>query len=129
MKTKHLLTALALPALFAACTADDIVNEGANQAQRAALNENFKLNLGGVESRLSAGEPGAAFKFDYEEGDMVGSAIIDLYNPSAATFDTKYATQYFVSTNQPFTFDGSKWNCNHTMVEGKYLFYYPYNEK
>ena len=25
MKTKHLLTALALPAVFAACTAEDIV--------------------------------------------------------------------------------------------------------
>ena len=129
MKTKHLLTALALPAIFAACTADDIVNESANQAQRAALNENFKLNLGGVESRLSAGEPGAAFKFDYEEGDMVGSAIIDKYNPAETLFDRKYETQDYVSTNQPFTFDGSKWTLNHTMVEGKYLFYYPYNEK
>ena len=27
MKTKHILTAMALPALFAACTAEDIVNE------------------------------------------------------------------------------------------------------
>ena len=44
MKTKHLLTALALPALFAACTADDIVTESVNQTERIALNENFKMN-------------------------------------------------------------------------------------
>jgi len=134
MKTKHLLTALALPALFAACTADDIVTEGASQAQRVALNENFKLNFGGAESRLSAGKPGEALQYAFEEGDMVGGAIIDQFTPAAAepTTQEEYEAQYsvvdFVSANQPFTFDGTKWTINHTMVEGKYLFYYPYNE-
>lgn len=127
MKTKHLLTALALPAVFAACTADDIVKESANQAQRAALNENFKLNFGGVDSRLTAGKPGEAFKFDFEQGDKVGGAIIDKYNPLGETVDDKFQTQDYVSTNQPFTFDGSAWTIDYTMVEGKYLFYYPYN--
>ena len=129
MKTKHLLTALALPAIFAACTADDIVTENANQAQRVALNENFKMNFGGVESRLSAGEPGAAISYGFETGDMVGSAIIDQYVPGAnKTLDQKYQVVEWASTNQPWTFDGSEWTINHTMVEGKYLFYYPYNE-
>ena len=129
MKTKHLLTALALPAVFAACTADDIVTENANQAQRVALSENFKMNFGGVESRLSAGEPGAAISYDFEAGDMVGSAIIDQYIPGAnKTLDEKYQVVEWASTNQPWTFDGSEWTINHTMVEGKYLFYYPYNE-
>ena len=135
MKTKHLLTALALPAVFAACTAEDIVTEGASQAQRVALNENFKLDFGGVESRLSAGEPGEAFAFDFEKGDLVGGAIIDSYTgaqePTTGTafekIDAVYSTQYFVSANQPFKFDGSDWTLEHTMVEGKYLFYYPYN--
>ena len=127
MKTKHLLTALALPAVFAACTADDIVKESANQAQRAALNENFKLNFGGVDSRLTAGKPGEAFKFDFEQGDKVGGAIIDKYNPQGETVDAKFEVQDYVSTNQPFTFDGSAWTIDYTMVEGKYLFYYPYN--
>jgi len=137
MKTKHLLTALALPAVFAACTAEDIVTEGAsvNEAQRIALNENFKMNFGGVESRLNAGEPGAALQYAFEEGDMVGGAVIDQYAPASTTPETQeaYEAQYtivpFVSANQPFTFDGAKWTINHTMVEGKYLFYYPYNEE
>ena len=129
MKTKHLLTALALPAIFAACTADDIVTEGASQAQRVALNENFKLNFGGVESRLSAGKPGEAFKFDFEEGDLVGGAIIDQYTPSDnGILEDDYTVVDYVSANQPFKFDGSNWTIEHTMVEGKYLFYYPYNE-
>lgn len=135
MKTKHLLTALALPAIFAACTADDIVTEGANQTQRVALNENFKLNFGNVESRLSAGKPGEAFAYTFEEGDLVGGAVIDSYTgakePTTGTefekIDAVYSTQYFVSANQPFKFDGSAWTLEHTMVEGKYLFYYPYN--
>ena len=134
MKTKHLLTALALPAVFAACTAEDIETLGVSQVERAALNENFKLNFGGIESRLSAGEPGEAFSYSFEKGDLVGGAIIDQFTPAASTPTTQeaYEAQYgvvdFVSANQPFAFDGSKWTLEHTMVEGKYLFYYPYND-
>ena len=102
------MTALALPAVFAACTADDIVTEGVNnQAQRVALSENFKMNFGGIESRLSAGEPGEAFEFTFEEGDMVGGAIIDQFTPAASTpatqeaYEAQYGVVDFVSANQP----------------------------
>ncbi|MBE6276592.1 MAG: hypothetical protein E7096_09700 [Bacteroides sp.] len=122
MKTKHLLTALALPALFAACTADDIESVSVNQTERVALNENFKLNFGGVESRLSAGKPGEALAIDFEVNDKVGGAIVDTYD------GTSYTVVDYVSTNHPFVNDGSSWNIEHTMVEGNYLFYYPYNE-
>jgi len=134
MKTKHLLTALALPAVFAACTAEDIVTEGVSvgQAERIALNENFKLDFGGLESRLNAGEPGAALTYAFEKGDMVGGAIIDNFEPDYTAdtpeeYENQYKTQYYVSANQPFTYDGAAWTLEHTMVEGKYLFYYPYN--
>ena len=122
MKTKHILSALVLPAMFAACTADDI--EGLNnmqQPERAVLSENFNLNFGGVESRLTAGEPDGAFDFEFETNDVVGGAIVDAWNGS------KFAVVNYVSTNHPFVKEGSKWTIEHTMVEGNYLFYYPYN--
>ena len=122
MKTKHLLTALALPAIFAACTADDIETVGVNSVERVALNENFKLNFGGVESRMTAGKPGEALSITFEANDEVGGAIVDTYD------GTNYKVVDYVSTNHPFVYDGATWNIEHTMVEGNYLFYYPYNE-
>ena len=78
MKTKHILTALALPAMLAACTAEDIVSESSSvQMDRAKLSENFVLKVGvdGVESRYDAN--GGAPKF--ETGDKIGAALIDQY--------------------------------------------------
>ena len=122
MKTKHLLTALALPAIFAACTADDIETVGVKNTERAALNENFKMDFGGVESRMTAGKPGESLVIKFQPNDVVGGAIVDTYD------GTDYDVVDYVSTNHPFVFDGSTWNIEHTMVEGNYLFYYPYNE-
>ncbi|MCD8079962.1 MAG: hypothetical protein LUF04_05990 [Bacteroides sp.] len=48
MKTRHFLTALALPALFAACTADEFESTNFDQAQsqRPLLSEDFRLRVG-----------------------------------------------------------------------------------
>ena len=80
MKTKHILTALALPAMFAACTADDIegLNNGVQQqAERAKLSKDFVLNTNNeVESRYVV-EGSTALDFIFEEGDLIGANLID----------------------------------------------------
>ena len=131
MRTKHILTALAIPALFAACVADDF-NEavtGSDMAQRALLSEDFKLNFGGPETRFSAGE-GSSLSFSYEVGDKIGGAIIDEYHPeNIAEGESPYVVVPYVSTNHPFVLnEQGEWAIEHTMVEGNYLFYFPYNE-
>ncbi len=137
MRTKHILTALAIPALFAACVADDF-NEAitsGDMAQRALLSEDFKLNFGGPETRFSAGE-GAGLNFSYEVGDKIGGAIIDEYHPeyigkedAANNYGDPYKVVPYVSTNHPFVLnEQGVWSIEHTMVEGNYLFYFPYNE-
>ena len=130
MRTKHILTALAIPALFAACVADDF-NEavtGSDMAQRALLSENFKLNFGGADTRFSAGE-GNKLEFSYETGDKIGGAIIDEYDPNGKTQEEKFEVVPYVSTNHPFVRNAQgEWTIEHTMVEGNYLFYFPYNE-
>lgn len=131
MRTKHILTALAIPALFAACVADDF-NEavtGSDMAQRALLSEDFKLNFGGPETRFSAGS-GSGLEFSYEVGDKIGGAIIDEYHPeNIDEGKSPYVVVPYVSTNHPFVLnEQGEWAIEHTMVEGNYLFYFPYNE-
>lgn len=129
MRTKHILTALAIPALFAACVADDF-NEAitsGDMAQRALLSENFKLNFGGADTRFSAGE-GDKLELSYETGDKIGGAIIDEFSYDE-NHKPKFDVVPYVSTNHPFVLnEQGVWSIEHTMVEGTYLFYFPYNE-
>ena len=129
MRTKHILTALAIPALFAACVADDFnesIATGGDSAQRALLSEDFKLDFGGVDTRFSAGDADDPLYFSYEVGDTIGGSIIDEYHPGQPD---EFPVVPYVSTNHPFVLNSNgEWAINHTMVEGHYLFYYPYNE-
>ena len=129
MRTKHILTALAIPALLAACVADDF-NEAitsGDMAQRALLSEDFKLNFGGPETRFSAGE-GSGLDFSYEVGDKIGGAIIDEFSFGEGG-KKEFKVVPYVSTNHPFVLnEQGVWSIEHTMVEGNYLFYFPYNE-
>lgn len=129
MRTKHILTALAIPALFAACVADDFnesIATGGDSAQRALLSEDFKLDFGGVDTRFSAGDADDPLYFSYEVGDTIGGSIIDEYHPGQVD---EFPVVPYVSTNHPFVLNSNgEWAINHTMVEGHYLFYYPYNE-
>lgn len=126
MRTKHILTALVFPALFAACTADefnDSITNGST-AERAQLSENFKLNFDGADTRFSAGDPDESLYFTYEVGDTIGGAIADQYSGG-----DNYTVVNYISTNHPFVRNAAgEWVINHTMVEGNYLFYFPYNE-
>lgn len=129
MRTKHILTALAIPALFAACVADDFnesIATGGDSAQRALLSEDFTLDFGGVDTRFSAGDADDPLYFSYEVGDTIGGSIIDEFHPGQTS---EFPVVPYVSTNHPFVLNSNGvWAINHTMVEGHYLFYFPYNE-
>lgn len=107
MRTKHILTALALPALFAACTADDFVNEGANAGlqERAKLSKDFKLITSDASTRYTISEQNGSLKFNFTEGDKVGAAIVDEYVPSVdpAYWDIIYS----LAGNTPFEYKGN----------------------
>ena len=137
MKTKHILTAMALPAMFAACTADDIVSEnnGLQQDQRAKLSKDFVLNVNSeVESRYAV-EGTSNLDFIFAEGDKIGANIIDLYADRVGddlAFDKNDpATWQIVNTVSPalpFIFEGGVWkSANEELGIGNYLFTNPYN--
>jgi len=129
MKTKHILTALALPAIFAACTAEDVVSESANiQVERAKLSENFKLkvNADGVDSRYAVSNG----KSSYNTGDRIGAFIVDSKIPGTPMAEWDVIDTW--ASNVPFTYNEAddSWNTPEGMWvnEGHNFFKYPYNE-
>lgn len=130
MRTKHILTALALPALFAACTADDFVNEGANAGlqERAKLSKDFKLITSDASTRYTISEQGGSLSFNFNEGDKVGAAVVDQYVPSADPADWDIIPS--LAGNTPFEYKGNDvWQANSELGIGHYIYVYPYNAK
>jgi len=145
MKTKHILTALALPAMFAACTAEDIVSEnnGLQQDQRAKLSKDFVLNTSNeVDSRYAV-EGTTALNFIFEEGDLIGANVIDAFDKRYADdavdedgnslkFDKNDPSTWkilnTVTPSLPFeNIGGTQWKSAGELGIGNYLFTNPYN--
>ena len=131
MKTKHILTALALPALFAACTAEDVVNEGTVALQERPTVQNLTVRvIEGAESRYAV-NGASSLKFNFENGDKFGAAIIDQYDPSYPTRPDLWDVIPSLAGNTPFTFNATsgEWKAPEDlpMGLGHYLFVYPYN--
>jgi len=132
MKTKHILTALALPAVFAACTADDIVNENSmtNLQGRAKLSENFVAKVSeGVESRYSV-EGETKLYFNFETNDQFAAATIDEYKANWEIEDWPIVAT-LPAAPIPFTYNANseEWKApaNMPLGVGHYLFLYPYD--
>lgn len=140
MKTKHLLTAMVLPAMLAACTAEEIeTSKGMIQNdlnQRPTVGD-VTLSFGDVKSRAALDENGLYNTIEFTENeDGIGARIIDSYE--AAGLKDKdgnrvawkdYTITDYASTNYRYVYNGDVWATNALMVEGNYMFYFPYNEK
>lgn len=136
MRTKHLLTALALPALFAACTNDDFVEQAVNNGN-ASLDDRqmvdvpaLNLNMGDdLDTRLGIGSNG---KFYFDNDDLLGACLMDEISESYTT-STKWSDRFmlvdYIQTNYKFAYNSQTGNFenNALMCEGNYFFYYPYN--
>ena len=132
MRTRHILTALALPALFAACTADEFESVGQNnglQEERAKLSKDFTLMTSMPETRYAA-EGGSGISFTFEQGDRIGAAIIDEYNYDYPNEPDKFPVIYSLAGNNPFEYQGGDaWKSNTELGIGHYMFVFPYSTK
>lgn len=141
MKTKHLLTGLVLPALFAACTAEEIESSKGVMTQedlsaRPSVG-NVVLNFGNIDSRAELGDNSFnSIKFIAGE-DAIGARIIDKYvaddtkdadGKNVAWKDYSIVDEY-ASSNYQYVYNDGKWETTALMVEGNYMFYFPYNAK
>ena len=132
MRTKHIFTAMVLPALFAACTADDfeVVNNGATESQRPMLSGVTLNVVGDADTRYAVDENGSSLKFTYEDGDKIGAALID--NAEDQEMDkpeTWPITQTMGAMSNPFTYSANtgEWSTINSIGVGHYIFIYPYN--
>ena len=134
MKTKHILTVMALPALFAACTADEIeTGNVATESQRPTLNGDLKLKIvEDVKSRYGVDESNrGTLNFKYENGDQIGAAIIDQFDSSYPTDPTEWPV---ISSQggvcNPFVYNATagEWSTINSIGVGHYIFVYPYNK-
>ena len=133
MRTKHLLWALALPAVFAACTNDEFesIVQDNNTLQGRPMAGNVELNFGfgDADTRLTT-------DFEFEVGDHIGATLMDEYEGS--DFNTTYNIMglpanknvytfvNYIQTNYRYTNTANGWENNNLLCSGNYFFYYPY---
>lgn len=134
MRTKHLLTAIMLPALFAACTNDDFqtIEQGAQGTEGRRMVDNVTLNVTtSADTRLAYVNGG----YKFEEGDEIGACLMDLVNMTEYQNQATYPLWHqwftltdYIHTNYKFTRDGKgNWTTGAKMTEGNYFFVMPYN--
>lgn len=120
MKTRHLLTAVVLPALFAACTSDEFNdNTNVNLQGRALLSPDFSITIddGNVDTRFSWNEGKFGWNA-FTQNDKFSAGLVDDINGNIVD---KIQTNYIFSSA-----DGSNYTTTSQMVEGTYFFYsYP----
>lgn len=132
MKTRHILTALALPALFAACTADEFESADFSNVEqaRARLSKDFALIIDSEAETRYAAEGTSGLKFTFSADDKIGAAIIDNYLSAYPNEPEKWNVIYSLAGNYPFkNVGGDTWQSDTELGIGHYLFLHPYNPK
>ena len=135
MRTKHLLTAIALPALFAACTNEELLEQTTSgnvslddrqMVDAPALN----LNLGEqIDTRLSMD----GNKYIWESTDLLGACLMDEITPNYRQPNTIWSQWFtlkdYIQTNYKFGYNTQTglFENNALMCEGNYFFYFPYD--
>lgn len=127
MKTKHFLMALALPAVFAACTADDFVTgqpENPNLANRTVVGNISFVSPDVANTRLIWDNG-----LKWTETDKLGAALMDQTNGKSDADPTKnYTIVDKLYSNYRYDYvNGSFVNGNAQFVEGNYFVYAQYN--
>lgn len=118
MRTKHVLMAMALPALFAACTSDEFMQEqpAGSLGNRPLLSADFTVDVEEAASTRFAWED-KNFKWSFEDGDQFGAAVTDPVTFGTISSESMLGNYIFGKGE-----DG-KWRTNSQMVEGTYIYY------
>lgn len=125
------MTAIMLPALFAACTNDDFTEIGQDTAtlNGRKVVGNVTLNVeADANTRLAYGANG----YTWEDGDEIGACLMDQITSDYNTADKKWSERFdlvdYIQTNYKFTRDAeANWTTEAKMCEGNYFFVYPYD--
>lgn len=119
MKTKHILTAMVLPAMLAACTADEVVENNNVNLDGAAKLAPITFTVGnGIDSRLVWDESGIGNWKWGAEGDQFSAFLVNTGKGSQII--NKLLTNYVYSSE-----DGANYTTSSVMTEGTYWFFAP----
>lgn len=132
MKTKTLVSAMALPLLLAACSQEEFVSQSNNQGldgRKVVGNVTFNVEM--PETRMVV--EGAKYK--WVGGDQFGACLMDEFTDNGFNWgETGWWSQFevrdYIQTNYPFTRgegENASWSSEAVMQEGNYFFYFPYN--
>lgn len=132
MKTKTLVSAMALPLLLAACSQEEFVSQSNNQGldgRKVVGNVTFNVEM--PETRMMI--DGAKYK--WVGGDQFGACLMDEFTDKGFNWgETGWWSQFevrdYIQTNYPFTRgegENASWSSEAVMQEGNYFFYFPYN--
>lgn len=123
MKTKFLLSTMALAALMSGCSNDMWNDNAANvsdlENRRVAGKVEFSIE-NGTSTRMEETESGA---INFSADDKISAALMD-------EFKGQYPVTSFVNymqTNYPFVQEGNSWVTEGVLLEGNYFFSYPFN--
>ena len=128
MKHLKLIAALAMPAMFAACTSEDLYSESNNGPQQMEevvgyklLSEGASFQVAGAESRVSASTG------RFHSTDLIGLGWVLNGNAASEQFANKLPNSNRLYANHMFSWDeeagfGTKGN----IYEGWYFAYYPW---
>ena len=129
------MTAMVLPALFAACTNEelDVVNNVESMEGRAVV-ENVTFTVGETaDSRLVYGKEGYTFQAGDQLGACLMDEITDLYGYTKKdgqdiTWNQWFNLVNYIQTNYKFTRDADgNWETEAKLCEGNYFLSFPYN--
>ena len=132
MRTKHLLWAFALPAVFAACTNDEfesiVQDNNTLQGRPMAGDVTLNFGFGEADTRLTT-------DFEFEVGNEIGATLMDEYKKGGGigynimglpAGKNVYSFVDYIQTNYRYTNTANGWENSNLLCSGNYFFYYPY---
>lgn len=132
MRTKHILTALALPVVLAACTDEQFEsNQSAPVLNRPVVGQVTFVEDGAL-TRLA--DP-ATGNMVFKDGDKFGMMLMDEVageetgNANIGSDPTRhYKLAEKAYTNYAFVKSGNTWKSEARLMEGNYFYYMPYTD-
>lgn len=136
MRTKHLLMAMALPALFAACQQDEFMTDSTNadalQGRKSIGQVSFVAG-NNADTRWAGGEFYNSITPEKADGLSVNLVDVPAYYPGKSILNSmhdyaidNYTMVDFVNTNYRFNYTGNGWENQGNLVEGNYLIVAPF---
>ena len=129
------MTAIMLPALFAACTNDDFqtIEQGNQGLDGRKMVDNVTLTVNAAADTRLAWNSG----YTFEDGDGIGACLMDVvtdeykseYNAPRNFYQWHkwFTLTDYIHTNYKFSRKDGEWTTGAKMAEGNYFFVMPYN--